>query len=45
MRADGRSMTTIDARVLSLLLVFTILTVLAEIFLRHIWAAKIAMMH
>ena len=39
------TMKTIDARVLSFLFVFTVLTVLAEIFLRHIWAAKITMMH
>ena len=45
MRTDGRTMKTIDARVLSFLFVFTVLTVLAEIFLRHIWAAKITMMH
>lgn len=39
MRADGRTMKSLDARVLSLLVLATLLTVLAEVFLKDVFGA------
>ena len=38
-------MTSLDARVIALSLIFSTLTILAEVFLRHVWTAAGAVMH
>lgn len=46
LRADGAAaMTSLDARVIALSLIFSTLTILAEVFLRHVWTAAGAVMH
>ncbi|WP_443743643.1 energy-coupling factor transporter transmembrane component T family protein [Sutterella sp.] len=43
MRMDGRTMTRADVVVLGVLTLTAVLTLLAEVFLKHIWAAPVAM--
>lgn len=45
MRTDGRTMTSLDARVLAILLLTTLAAILAEILLKALWATNGVAMH